>query len=293
MKFTGITYRPPPESNTMLLQVTAGCAHNNCTYCSMYTNVKFKVENIEQIEKDLQEAKRIYEAQKRIFLVNGDAFVLSAKKLKIISNKILEYFPMMETISMYSSIRNIMTKTDEELKELREDYKINDLWVGVETGDADILKSFNKGYTMDDTYTQLHRLNKVGIDYNCKLMLGTGGTGKGIEVAKKTAKLINETKPKMVRETTLGFFEGTQLLSDVDNGVFTPASELEILEEQKKLIELIDVEDIHFASNHHINAVSVQGYLPIQRQRMIDSIDYFINISDKSFLNSVSKRQSV
>jgi radical SAM superfamily enzyme YgiQ (UPF0313 family) len=175
MKFTGITYKPPPEANTMLLQVTAGCAHNNCTYCNMYTDVKFKIENIEQIEKDLAEARNVYGPQKRIFLVNGDAFVLSAKKLKKISEKIVEYFPMMETISMYSSIRNIMTKTNKELKELREKYKINDLWIGV----------------------------------------GTGGAGKGIKVATDTAKLINETKPKMVRETTLGFFEGTQLLNNV------------------------------------------------------------------------------
>ena len=112
----------------------------------------------------------MYGAQKRIFLVNGDAFVLSAKKLRKISDLIVKYFPMMETITMYSSIRNIMTKTDEELKDLRENYKINELWVGVETGDAEVLKSFNKGYGMDDTYTQLERLNKAGIEHNCKLI---------------------------------------------------------------------------------------------------------------------------
>lgn len=292
MKFTGITYRPPPEANTMLLQVTAGCAHNNCTYCTMYTDVQFKVEKIEQIEKDLAEARKLYGPQKRIFLVNGDAFVLSAKKLRKIATLILIYFPMMETISMYSSIRNIMTKTEDELKELKK-LRINDLWVGVETGDADVLKSFNKGYTMEDTYEQLSRLKKAGIDYNCKLMLGTGGAGKGIQVATNTAKLINETKPKMVRETTLGFFEGTPLLNDVNNGTFTPASELEILEEQKKLIELIDVENTHFASNHYINAVSVQGYLPKDKNAMINSIDYFIQTTDDSFLSSTAARSSI
>ncbi|MBU3014994.1 radical SAM protein [Poseidonibacter lekithochrous] len=293
MKFTGITYRPPPEANTLLLQVTAGCAHNNCTYCSMYTDVKFKVEKLEQIEKDLQEAQKLYKSETRIFLVNGDAFVLSAKKLRKISDLILKYFPMMETITMYSSIRNIMTKTDEELKDLRDNYRINDLWVGVETGDADVLKSFNKGYTMDDTYTQLKRLKTAGFDYNCKLMLGTGGRGKGIEVAQKTAELINKTKPKMVRETTLGFFDGTQLQEDVKNGKFLPATELEILEEQKKLIELINVEDTHFASNHYINAVSVNGFLPIQKENMLNSINSFINNADTSFLNSVAARQSL
>ena len=293
MKFTGITYRPPPEANTLLLQVTAGCAHNNCTYCSMYTDVKFKVEKLDQIEKDLQEAQRINKIEKRIFLVNGDAFVLSAKKLRKISDLIVKYFPMMETITMYSSIRNIMTKTDDELKDLRENYRINDLWVGVETGDAEILKSFNKGYTMDDTYEQLERLNIAKLDYNCKLMLGTGGKGKALEVAEKTAKLINITKPKMVRETTLGFFEGTQLLNEVKDGAFTPASELEILEEQKKLIELITAENTHFASNHYINSVSVQGFLPKEKDKMLESIDYFIKTASKDYLDTTAARASV
>lgn len=293
MKFTGITYRPPPEANTLLLQVTAGCAHNKCTYCSMYRDVQFKVEKLVQIEKDLQEAQILYGSQKRIFLVNGDAFVLSAKKLRKISDLIVKYFPMMETITMYSSIRNIMTKTDEDLKDLRENYRINDLWVGVETGDAKVLKYFNKGYSMEDTYTQLERLNRAGIDYNCKLMLGTGGKGKGLEIAKKTADLINKTKPKHVRETTLGFFDGTKLQDDVKKGKFIPATELEILEEQKELINLIEVKDTHFASNHYINAVSVQGYLPMQRMKMIDYIENFIKTAPKEFLENVTSRSSV
>lgn len=291
MKFTGQVYRPPPEARTMLLQVTQGCAHNKCSYCSMYDGTKFKIETIDQIEKDVMEARRIYGVQKRVFLVNGDAFVLSAKKLRAISQTITKHFPQMETISMYASIRNIMSKSDEELKDLRENYRINELWVGVETGDADILASFNKGYSMDDTYEQLMRLKKAGYEYNCKLMLGTGGKGRGLEVAEKTAQLINTTKPKLVRETTLGFFEGTKLLEDVRKGTFTPATELEVLEEQKRLIELID--NTHFASNHYINAVSVQGYLPSERQRMLETIDDFILMADDTFLNSTAARESV
>ena len=292
MKFTGITYRPPPEANTLLLQVTAGCAHNKCTYCSMYKDVQFKIEKLEQIEKDLKEARALYGAQKRIFLVNGDAFVLSAKKLKKISDLIVKYFPMMETISMYSSIRNIMTKTDEELKELKENYRINDLWVGVETGDREVLDSFNKGYNLDDTYEQLLRLKKAGIDYNCKLMLGAGGKGKGLELAKQTAKLINITKPKLVRETTLGVFEGTKLQKEVEEGRFIQANELEVLQEQKRLVELIEV-DTHFASNHYINAVSVQGNLPRDRQNIVDTIEYFIKDAPEEFLHTSLDRSTL
>lgn len=291
MKYTGITYRPPPEANTLLLQVTQGCAHNKCTFCTMYKNEKFKVEKMEQIEKDLQEAQRLYGSQKRIFLVNGDAFVLGAKKLKKIANKIIEYFPQMETITMYASIRNIMTKTDEELKELKE-HRINDLWVGVETGNDEVLKSLNKGYSTKDAYTQLKRLNKVGIKHNCILMMGSGGAKKGIEVARDTAKLISVTKPELVGMTSLGFFEGSQLTEDMKKGKFIPANELEILEEQKELITHIEIE-VPFTSTHPINAVNISGFLPQDKKRMIETIDHFIETADKSFLEYSETRTSL
>ena len=74
MKYTGPTYRPPYEADSLLLQVTVGCAHNKCIFCTMYKDVKFEIESLAQIEKDLKEAKAIFGTAKRVFLVNGDAF---------------------------------------------------------------------------------------------------------------------------------------------------------------------------------------------------------------------------
>ena len=110
MKYTGPVYRPPVEAESLLLQVTVGCAYNKCSFCTMYKDTPFSFESIEQVEKDLQEAKRLYKRVKRVFLVNGDAFVLSAKHLKSIAKKIIEYFPEIKIITMYASINNIKTK---------------------------------------------------------------------------------------------------------------------------------------------------------------------------------------
>ena len=127
MKYTGPVYRPPYEANTLLLQVTVGCAHNKCTFCTMYRDVQFGVEQIDQVEKDLQEAQQFNGNVKRIFLVNGDAFVLNARRLKEIAEKIHHYLPKVETITMYASINNIMHKSDEDLAELAK-LGIGDLW---------------------------------------------------------------------------------------------------------------------------------------------------------------------
>lgn len=56
MKYTGTIYRPPFESRSLLLQVTSGCSHNQCSFCIMYKDIPFEMETLEQIEQDLKEA---------------------------------------------------------------------------------------------------------------------------------------------------------------------------------------------------------------------------------------------
>lgn len=199
MKYTQPVYRPPYEANTLLLQVTVGCAHNACTFCSMYRDVRFSMENLEQIENDLQEAKLIYGSLKRIFLVNGDAFVLSYSRLKPIAELIHKYFPEIEVITMYASIDNIKRKTDTELKALAQ-LRINELWVGAETGHAETLHYYNKGFQLHDSYSQLERLNDASIQFYFGFMYGAAGKTKGIKNAEATARLINATKPKVLSQ---------------------------------------------------------------------------------------------
>ena len=176
----------------------------------MYKDVCFKMESLNQIEEDLKEARAMYHKVERIFLVNGDAFVLKADYLKDIALKIKEYLPECKTITMYASIQNIKAKTDEELKELRA-LGINDLYVGVESGIDEVLLKINKGHNLKEAKEQLERLNKANINHAALLILGVAGKGHGEENAKATAKFLNETKPSLIWVGTLGVFEGTQL----------------------------------------------------------------------------------
>lgn len=291
MNYTGPVYRPPYEADSLLLQVTVGCAHNKCTFCTMYKDVKFSTEPIEQIEKDLQEAKALYGDVKRVFLVNGDAFVLSANRLKPIAKLIIKYFPDVEVITMYASINNIKGKTDKELEELR-NLRINDLWVGTETGHEETLEYMNKGFSLKDSYEQLERLNKAGIRHIDILIYGGAGKGKGIENAIANAKLINASKPMGISITTMGAFGDSQLAKDVQNGKFIPATELEVLEEQKKFIGLIEV-DSAYLGIHGINTVTFDAVLPRDKDKAIKTVDQAIERLDNKFLHSVPERYSI
>ncbi len=291
MKYTGPVYRPPYEANCLLLQVTVGCAHNQCTYCTMYKDVGFATESIDQIENDLQEAQQLDPNVKRVFLVNGDAFVLSARRLKTIAKRIRHYLPKVEIITMYASINNIKSKSDEELRELRE-MGINDLWIGVETGHAETLSYMNKGFSLEDSYTQLERLNKSGMRHIDIIIFGAAGKGMGLQNAEATAKLLNASKPSGISITTMGAFGDSQLASDVQCGHFVPATEREVLHEQMKLIESINFETTYLGI-HGINTVTFDAHLPREREQAIARVQYALSRLDEAYLDSVPERHSI
>ena len=277
MHYTGTIYRPPAEAKTLLLQVTVGCSHDGCTFCSMYKDVPFRIEPIEQIEEDLQESRSVRPDAKRVYLVGGDPFVLSLERLKIIAQKIKEYLPQCETISMYARITNIKTKTREELKELRS-LGINYLYIGIETGHDETLTRIHKGNTADEAVEQCKRLEDAGIAYHGIYLNGLAGHSKGEISAFETAKLFNQLRPKSIGITSLILIPGTDLYQQKLNGEFVEATEFERVQELKYFIEHLETDTKVFA-NHVSMATPVIGKIPEDKPKMLkvlqDTIDDF------------------
>ena len=68
----GMVFRPPSEANSFILRVTIGCAHNRCTFCSMYRDVQFRARPISEIEPIIRKTARHYPDLRRVFLADGD-----------------------------------------------------------------------------------------------------------------------------------------------------------------------------------------------------------------------------
>ena len=271
MKYTGTIYRPPFEARSLLLQVTSGCSHNQCSFCSMYQDVPFQVETLEQIETDLKEARSNHPYVQRIFLVNGDPFALSADKLKTIAQKINEILPEAETIAMYASINNIASKSDAELKTLRA-LKINDLNIGVESGLPEVLECFNKGFTVDEAKRQLRRLQNAGIDYSLNIILGGAGRGKGYRHALANSQLLNEVEPRLIFVGGLHLEPGTKMAEYVRSGAFSESTLRETVEEEAALLRRLDLKDTIFFGLHPSNAVPVYGRLPEDKEDLLAAL---------------------
>ena len=271
MNMTGIVYRPPYEANSLLLQVTLGCSHNKCTFCYMYPDVQFKVCPMEEVEADIDEATHYCPNVKRVFLEHGDAFVLSAERLLRIADAVHQKLPKVEAIAMYASIQNIKTKTDEELRQLR-DAGIHGLDIGVESGLDAALTYMNKGHTAAEAREQLLRLAEAGMDYSFYAILGCGGAELWQENADATADLINAVQPHLLFIGSLHAQPGCRLYQDMRSGAFKECTIGQLLDEQERLIRRLNLKDTYYFGSHPSNLVPMQSRLPDQKQDMIEAV---------------------
>lgn len=83
MHFTGRTWRPPYESQSVILQATSGCTHNKCTFCSLYKDEKFRMSPMDEFEEDLAEIKSYQPNARRVFLTGANPFAMSYENLKL------------------------------------------------------------------------------------------------------------------------------------------------------------------------------------------------------------------
>lgn len=289
MHYTGPVYRPPFEAPSLLLQVTVGCSHNRCAFCTMYRNVPFRVEPMEQIAQDLEEASRKKPDTKRVFLENGDPFVLSADRLKAIAGLIHQKLPKVETIAMYASIHNIKSKTDAELRQLRT-LGINELNIGVESGLDEALTAMQKGYTADEALTQLLRLKVAGIDFGANIIFGCAGRELRLENAVKTAELLNKTQPYLIFTGTIHSEPGCPLHDWMQNGTFRENTIGEYLEEEIAFLNHLTVDKCLYYGLHPSNVVGLQGWLRRDKEALINAIREERNQFTNELLNSIPVR---
>lgn len=277
MNFTGTIWRPPYEAWSALLQVTAGCTHHKCKFCTLYDDLpfNFRMSSVKEIENDLRELSVLSPNSLRLFLTGANPFVLSTDKLKCIARLSKQYLPKLNSIGCFARITDISNKNIIELKELRT-VGYNRITIGVETGDDEALNFMNKGYTSEDIITQCRKLEEANIDYNFFYLTGIYGKGKSEKGVENTAKLFNQLQPKIIGASMLTVFQSSQLYNEIKIGNWVEESEFEKLRELRLLIEKLEI-NTHFAALGASNAFNFQGKIPREKKNLIDYIDGILN----------------
>ena len=236
MKYEGSVYRPPSEAQSLIIQATIGCSHNKCTFCSMYKDKKFRIRKVEEVLADIEESKRYYRMVSRVFLADGNALAMKTEDLKRILLKIREVMPECERVGIYSSPKDILRKTEAELREL-EELGLGIAYMGLESGSDAILRSINKGVTSSEMITAGKKLISSGIKLSVTLISGIGGKSGWSEHALESARVINEIDPHYLGLLTLLVEPGTEMEQQLEKGEFELLGPKEVMEETRLLID--------------------------------------------------------
>ncbi len=294
MHYTGTIWRPPYEAASMLLEVTAGCTHHRCKFCTLYEDLpfQFKMTPLETIKSDLKEAKAqllLWKDQQitRTFLTGANPFVLKASRLLEIADLIRQYFPECKTIGCFSRITDITLKTDEDLQKLH-NAGYDCLTIGIETGDDKALSFMHKGYLSEDILIQCKRLDQAGIHYHFFYLTGISGAGRGRESARATAEICNQLHPLIIGASMLTIYPTSELYKEIQKGTWQEETELEKYQELKTLIQNLQI-PVWFGALGASNPIPLQGTLPKDKTKVLSLLDQILKTTSEEDLQTYRK----
>lgn len=269
-------FRPPSEAQSFILRVTRGCAHNKCTYCNMYRGVPFQILKDEEISRQIALAVHFGKnSVRRVFLADGDALVLPTAKLLKILQALHEQFPKLQRVASYAAPKDILRKSEEELRQLRE-AGLQLLYYGMETGDDATLKAVKKGVTAEEAIEAGRRVTASGMKLSLMVILGLAGVEGSARHALATAKAINIIKPTHLSALCLMLYRGSELKEQFEEGNFNPLSPAGLMQELHLMLNNIELPREHyclFRSNHVSNYVQLAGTLPKDKERLLQQVE--------------------
>ena len=272
MRYEGNIFRPPSEAYSLLVQVTIGCTHNKCTFCSMYKDKKFRIRDPKEVLEDLAWARKHYRHVERIFLCDGDALALTNAKLLPILNFISENFPECQRVTAYARATDVLRKSEEELKELRR-AGISMVYIGAESGSDAVLEQINKGETRQQLIDGVRKAEACGIRASVTFISGIAGKAGWEDHAVQTGTMISEMEPSYVGLLTLLVDPDVPIAEEIRSGKLQLLSPEEVMAETLLMLENTDVsKTCVFRSNHASNYLSLRGNLPEDKDAMMAQI---------------------
>lgn len=275
MFYEGMIYRPPSEANSIILQITVGCRHNACTFCTMYKDKSFRIKTRPEINDIITIAVAQASDAERIFLADGDAIVVDSLLLIEILDRLYEKFPRLKQVGIYGGPKDILAKSPKELADLKA-HGLTMVYLGVESGNEGILKSVCKGVTPEQIITAGQKVRESGLALSCTVIIGLGGKALSHEHALDTAWIISAIDPHYLGALTLMVEPSAPLYKAIKQGTFQLLTPLESLSEIRTMIRELKVTHCVFRSNHASNYLPLRATLPDDQAKLLETLDNVI-----------------
>jgi len=294
-------FRPPSERESYFLPLTSGCSNNTCTFCGLY-GTKLRLRDVREVKKEI-DALSMYVRHgvrvpdidnivyavaqswdgRRVFLQDGDAMVYPFPKLVEALQYLNEKFPNLERIGSYATPQDILRRSIDELRKLKE-LKLSIFYTGIESGDDEVLLKIGKGVNSRQMIEAGRKAKEAGITLSLTVILGLGGVEGSRKHVLETARVLSAIDPEYAGALTLTLIPGTPLWEECQQGSFHPITPLESLEELKGLVENSSFTDCFFSSMHASNYLSIRGRLSQDKARMLKELERVLSKKDPSLL---------
>lgn len=281
MKYEGMIFRPPSEADSLILQVTVGCSYNRCTFCGAYQGKRFRIKSFEEIKEDIDEVSP-YKIR-RIFLADGDALSIPQRGLLQILSYLKAKLKGLERVGIYANAKDILRKEVEELKALK-DLGLGILYLGLESGDPEILKRIKKNATVDQLIRAGKRVKEARIQLSVTVILGLGGVEGSQGHAVETGKVLSEMDPDYVGALSLMIIPGTPIEKEIETGRLVLPTPFGLIKELEMMIANCKFTHCFFASNHASNYLPLRIQLPEQKEEALERIREVLRRKDPDLL---------
>lgn len=273
IRYINPVFRPPSEAASLILPVTNGCSWNKCSYCEMYTapQKRFALREGDEVLESIRRCGEQFGPQvQRVFLGDGDAMVLSTRRLLDILQAIRSHLPQVRRVSSYCLPRNVRNKSVEDLQALKE-AGLSLVYVGAESGDDAVLRHVNKGESFDSTVDALKRLGEAGITRSVMLLNGLGGVWHSRQHALNSARLANATQPEFLSTLVVSFPQGEARFRASYPG-WEPLGQRALFEEMEIFLEALQLQRTVFRSDHASNWLVLKGTLGAEKARLLQQV---------------------
>jgi biotin synthase-like enzyme len=197
--------------------------------------------------------------------------IVPMKRLVPILERIRDRLPWVERVGVYANTKGIGMKTDEELAQLKS-LGVGIAYMGLESGDDQVLADIRKGATADKMIRMGKRVKQAGIQLSVTVLVGLAGKERSLIHAKETGRVLSEIDPDYVGALSLMLIPGTELHADYQAGRFQLPSPEEMLAELGQMIASTHLTDGLFHANHASNYLPIRARLPRDKERTLDQI---------------------
>ena len=274
INYEGGIWRPPSESNSLILQITIGCSHNECIYCVSYREKTFRVRKINKVKDDILKLVKHGINPTKIFLADGNALVMNTQDLLEILSFLYKQFTKLNRVGIYANANDILNKGNKDLKQLQE-AGLSIIYMGMETGNLKLLKFIKKGTTPQMNERAQIIVKNADIILSTMIILGLAGNDNEFANShiSDTATSLNKVNPDYLAALTLMVPKSTQIEIMVKQGTFSPQTTEGIVNELYHLVDLLTgLENCVFRTNHASNYLPMKGILSQDRKQLLNTI---------------------